>query len=400
VLAEALKGNQVINEINISSNYLGKKRPTDYADSHRYGVTALADAIKDMGALTSLDISNNRIPSNLSQQMMQKVGCNKLMPLLADTTLTELDLSGIGFGSEGGVAVAKYISDNGAISSVNILENYIGINQAKVLASILKEHPALKSLCGNTGDETELNMSGKKMGAGGAIMLAAEIIDNRALSVLNLSSNNLGEIVLAAGWRSKGDDERAPWVGPEGQEQDEKPGKPEGIIAIANAIPDMGALTKFDISKNCLYAAGGKAVAEALKDNQVITELNIASNRLGCKTRSDMSGVVALADVIPDMGALSVLNLAENNLGELVLPDGWAEGYDEDGWAEGYKHTDGREQKDPPEGSKAEGIIAIANAIPDMGALMKLDLRSTNIGAEQKRGLQRICVAGSIELAK
>jgi hypothetical protein len=65
-----------------------------------------------------------------------------------------------------------------------------------------------------------------------------------ALSVLNLASNNLGECVLAAGWRSKDDDDMAPWVGPEGQEQDEKPGKPEGIIAIANAIPEMGALTK------------------------------------------------------------------------------------------------------------------------------------------------------------
>jgi hypothetical protein len=82
----------------------------------------------------------------------------------------------------------------------------------------------------------------------------------------------------------------------------------------------MGALTKFDISKNCLCAAGGKAVAEGLKDNQVITELNIASNRLGCKTRydsddADMSGVVALADVIPDMGAMTSLNLAHNELG-------------------------------------------------------------------------------------
>jgi hypothetical protein len=35
-----------------------------------------------------------------------------------------------------------------------------------------------------------------------------------------------------------------------------------------------------------------------------------------------------------------------------------------------------------------------------MVALMKLDIRSNNIGAEQEGDLQRICVAGSIELAK
>jgi hypothetical protein len=70
--------------------------------------------------------------------------------------------------------------------------------------------------------------------------------------VLNLASNNLGEIVLAAGWRSKDGDNFEPWVGPEGQEQDEKPGKREGIIAIANAIPDMGALTSLNLSSNRL----------------------------------------------------------------------------------------------------------------------------------------------------
>jgi hypothetical protein len=47
--------------------------------------------------------------------------------------------------------------------SVNLLQNTIGIDQA--LASILKEHPTLKSLCGNSGEETELDMSNKQIEA-------------------------------------------------------------------------------------------------------------------------------------------------------------------------------------------------------------------------------------------
>jgi hypothetical protein len=35
----------------------------------------------------------------------------------------------------------------------------------------------------------------------------------------------------------------------------------------------------------------------------------------------------------------------------------------------------------------------------DKGALIKLDISNNRIGAEQERGLQRICVAGGIELA-
>jgi hypothetical protein len=82
----------------------------------------------------------------------------------------------------------------GGISSVNLLKNDIPMEQAKALASILKEHPTLKSVCGNSGEETELDMSGKEIGEVGAMMLAPEIAGNRALTSLNLSSNNIGEV--------------------------------------------------------------------------------------------------------------------------------------------------------------------------------------------------------------
>jgi hypothetical protein len=73
----------------------------------------------------------------------------------------------------------------GVISSVNVLFNGISTEQAHALANILKEHATLKSLCGNTGNETELDMSGEsgcRLGAEGAIMLAPEIADNEALA--------------------------------------------------------------------------------------------------------------------------------------------------------------------------------------------------------------------------
>jgi hypothetical protein len=44
-----------------------------------------------------------------------------------------------------------------AISSVNLLNNDIPMEQAKALASILEEHLTLKSLCGNSGDESKLD---------------------------------------------------------------------------------------------------------------------------------------------------------------------------------------------------------------------------------------------------
>jgi hypothetical protein len=79
----------------------------------------------------------------------------------------------------------------GAISSVNLLENDIPTDQAEELANVLKEHPTLKSLCGNRGDETELDMSGKSMCAEDAIMLAAEIIGNGAMTSLTFGDKQV-----------------------------------------------------------------------------------------------------------------------------------------------------------------------------------------------------------------
>jgi hypothetical protein len=141
-------------------------------------------------------------------------------------------------------------SDNRAISSVNLLLNDIGIDQAENLVGILKEHPTLKSLCGNTGNETELDMSGKMGGAADAIMLVPEIVDNMVMTSLNLSDNNLGELVLPEGWAYRFYE----YTHTDGRVQEENPGKSDGIIAITNSIPDMGALIKLDIRSNRIGA--------------------------------------------------------------------------------------------------------------------------------------------------
>jgi hypothetical protein len=176
--------------------------------------------------------------------------------------------------TSGPAAIADAIKDMRAILSVNLLKNDIGIDQARALVSILKEHPTLKSLCGNTGVETKLDMSSKMRGAEDAIMLAAEIIGNGALMSLDISSNSIG--------------------------------------------------------------------------------------------------------ICDD------------------LPEGWTY---TDSYGDCYRHKDGN-RSSPPAGAKSSGIVAIANAIPDMGALIKLDISSNQIGRKEELDLQRICVAGGIELAK
>jgi hypothetical protein len=156
----------------------------------------------------------------------------------------------------------------GAILSVNLLKNGIGVEQARALVIILKEHSTLKSLCGNNGDETELDMSGKMNGAEDAIMLVPEIIDNGAMTALNISSNSIvSEYYMKAPRKGIKVGELIdgnPVIEQEDSGGNIKVVQLDGIKAIAGAIPDMRALTKFDISKNDLMTEGAKIIAAIL----------------------------------------------------------------------------------------------------------------------------------------
>jgi hypothetical protein len=93
---------------------------------------------------------------------------------------------------------------------------------------------------------------------------------------------------------------------------------------------------------------------------------------------------------------MTSLNISNNDIGKLVPPKGWSNPYS-DGSGE-WSHTDGRKQQGWPAGSKPQGVIALADGIKNMGALIKLDISSNYIGATQEGDLQRICVASGIEL--
>jgi hypothetical protein len=79
-------------------------------------------------------------------------------------------------------------------------------------------------------------------------------------------------------------------------------------------------LVKFDISNSKLHAEGAKALAVALKDNNIIKELNISRNGLDrdYRKRYDISGVIAITDAIPTMGAMETFTFS-----------GYASGYGE-----------------------------------------------------------------------
>jgi hypothetical protein len=137
----------------------------------------------------------------------------------------------------------------------------------------------------------KLDIRDNSLCAEGGAILAEALADNKVLTELNFSGNKLAE--------------------DEDGETDMS-----GVIAISDAIPTMGALTRLDMSYNDILGDGGKVLFEALQGNHVVKEINVASNNLSYNARgdSDLSSVIAICDAISSIGALTSLNLAGNYL--------------------------------------------------------------------------------------
>jgi hypothetical protein len=154
-----------------------------------------------------------------------------------------------------------------------------------------------------------------------------------------------------------------------------------GAIIISAWIThkDKGALSMLSLKENELYAEGGKALAAGLKGNQGITELDISSNMLGWKGYEDpdMSGVIALANALPDMRALLVLNLAANGftraeagkaLGDAIAANTALKELDISGGE--YSHTR----------CDVEFVQTISAGLRDNGAMTSLNLAENYMG--------------------
>ena len=137
----------------------------------------------------------------------------------------------------------------------------------------------------------------------------------RALTSLDISNNNIGQLVLPEGWTydsdaDSSDDEAELFINEDGRRQKAHPGKPEGVIALANSIKNNGVLTSLNISNNALVGEKGTGkFTEKTYDSDGDTDEEEEEIM-----EPDFSGVVAIADAIPAMGALTSLNLADNRL--------------------------------------------------------------------------------------
>ena len=191
-------------QINLSNNALCGLR---YVGRGKYegaytaeGITAIANALKVTASVTSLSTAYNRITGDGAQQLASAVLAKPtlenfsgipLKKLRADS-LTALNLSEKGLGVPEAMVLADLLrSVSASVTSVNVLSNQLDVDSADLLLKVKAEKPNLRTLCGLTHEETELDFRHKGLGPGDAKLLAPEISVIAPVTSLSTAYNNI-----------------------------------------------------------------------------------------------------------------------------------------------------------------------------------------------------------------
>ena len=117
-----------------------------------------------------LDLSSNSIGGHYEPDGYDSDG--------DEVTKFVADLSGV-------QAISDALRVSASITSVNILSNRLDMESTDLLLQVKAEKPNLRTLCGLTHEETELNLWNRSLGPGDAKLLAAEILVMASLTKIS-----------------------------------------------------------------------------------------------------------------------------------------------------------------------------------------------------------------------
>lgn len=274
-LAGALKVNKTLTTLNLFHSKIGDA-----------GIVALAEALENE-TLRSLHFGGAR--GEMSGEGVRALA----KTLTVNKTLTSLNLDSVRIGTEDLEVLAEALKVNGTLTSLSLKNSQINPEGAKVLAGVLKVNETL----------TSLDLEGNSIMPQGATLLAEALEVNKALTSLNLGNNSLGADSMIL-------------VGPS------IPGRKSQFysslndvkgfaVALAKALQENRTLASLNLENNYIKDESIEVLAEALAVNGTLTSLNLERNEIG------NVGAIALADALKVNRVLMSLNLEGNKIGSI-----------------------------------------------------------------------------------
>ncbi|KAJ1627881.1 hypothetical protein T492DRAFT_168552 [Pavlovales sp. CCMP2436] len=226
----------------------------------------------------------------------KRLGIIPVQQFIASVESESVSLKHRGLGAVGGLALFECVAKNQCIRALDLEDNQLGLGVdpdaggLDHMVSAIAENKLLTLLdlsFNNLSSRgcavlsralapsaiTELSLRGNAMGDFGAQAFAEALTLNRSITKLDLSDNGIDEL---------------------------------GAVALAAMLTKCELMKFVDFSWNCIRLDGAAALAEALKTSSVV-RLNLAWNGLGDR------GAKALAEALQE---LLFLDISKNNLGE------------------------------------------------------------------------------------
>lgn len=288
-LAQILKVNDIIQNVNLSCNDIGDiggialasafipcanptGAPSQWNRSVYYlnlsgnqmgndALVALCNAAAAHRDLTKVDLTYNRVGGAGTKAMMRSMSRNPLCTFM---------LGGNQLGDEGVqnlcAAVIQY-GGKGSQAVFALFNNDVSKGGAEAIGSVLEQNDFI----------TDLNLSWNTLGYKGTEALCTRMMPpaKNVLRVLNLANNCLGD---------------------------------EGAEEVAKVIEsNIETLTRVNVSHNEIKDRGGVALANAVAKNTYVTYILATHNELGDKA------VEAFCDTIKSTKTLKVLDFKRNN---------------------------------------------------------------------------------------
>ena len=145
-----------------------------------------------------------------------------------------------------------------------------------------------------------------------------------------------------------------------------------GAIAIAEALKVNKSVSQLNLHSNDIDAAGAIAIADSLKINTSVTELNLEFNQIGA------AGAIAIAEALKINTSVTELNLSRNNIdaaGAIAIADALKVNKSVTQLNLDYNQIG------------AAGAIAIADALKVNKSVTQLDLNYNDIGSVEDKAI-------------
>ena len=250
-------------------------------------VKALAEYVAVTLALNRLVLTYNRIKDEGAIALSHGLMTNKTLKVLY---LNECDI-----GTEGGNALAAALSRGAKVlTECNVRGNHLDSESAHALAKVAAVRGIM--LFGTTHDQKFADFNGKGLGPVDAILIASDLWVSKTLTSLDLSNNQLCSV-----WQERERD---------GTYVKKGTYDPTGIQALASALGNAAVLNKIVLSHNLIKDEGAIAIGAALKINKTLKDLELDI----CEIHAE--GGKALASALSEgRSALNSLYLGGNRVG-------------------------------------------------------------------------------------